>query len=174
MKKWLYGFTVFCLVLYSTPLPFAAAAEAENAKPKVIPSLQEWTGGSGSFKMTANSRIVIPTDECLCQLPNTAEVFQEDLKELTGYDLPIVQNKPASKGDFLLRLDKTADESIGKEGYYFEVGDYVEIHANTETGVFYGTRTALQILEQDPEKASIVKGERRISLSMENAVLCLM
>lgn len=158
MKKWVYGLTVFCLVLYSTPLPFAAAAEAENAKPKVIPSLQEWTGGSGSFKMTANSRIVIPTSECLCELPATAEVFQEDLKELTGYDLPIVQSNSASKGDFLLMLDKTADESIGKEGYYFEVGDYVEIHANTETGVFYGTRTALQILEQDPEKASIVKG----------------
>ncbi|WP_422657070.1 family 20 glycosylhydrolase [Paenibacillus sp. EC2-1] len=158
MKRWAYAFSVFCLLLYSIPFQTAAASESENAKPKVIPSLQEWTGGSGSFKLTPNSKIVIPTSVCSCKLPAAAEAFQEDLKEVTGFDLPIVLSKSASKGDFLLTIDKTEDESIGKEGYFFEVGDYVKIHANTETGVFYGTRTALQILEQDPEKSSIVKG----------------
>ncbi|MFC7679361.1 family 20 glycosylhydrolase [Paenibacillus sp. GCM10028914] len=158
MKRWVSALTIFCLLFYLIPLQAASAAVGENAKPKVIPSLQEWTGGSGSFEMTASSRIVITTNTCSCKLPAVAEVFQEDLQEITGYDLPVVVAKSASKGDFLLMIDKEADETIGKEGYFFEVGDYVKIHANTETGVFYGTRTALQILEQDPEKSSIVKG----------------
>lgn len=55
-------------------------------------------------------------------------------------------------------MNEQNDDAIGTEGYYFEVGDTVNIHANTTTGVFYGTRSALQILQQDTAKSSIVKG----------------
>jgi len=30
-----------------------------NEKPKVVPSLREWEGGTGSFKISKQSRIVI-------------------------------------------------------------------------------------------------------------------
>ncbi|MWV44778.1 family 20 glycosylhydrolase [Paenibacillus sp. HJL G12] len=160
MRKSLGVFMVLCLVFCTFPLYSASAAADVNAKPKVIPSLREWSGGSGNFTMTSGSRIVIDAASCACKLPETAKVLQEDLKEMTGYDLPVVASGSASaaKGDFLLLMNKTRDDSIGDEGYAFEAGDFVSIRANTETGVFYGTRTALQILEQDPSKASIVKG----------------
>ncbi|WP_168928941.1 family 20 glycosylhydrolase [Paenibacillus dokdonensis] len=158
MKKTLSVFIAFCLFFCVLPLYHVSAALDTNMKPKVIPSLQEWTGGTGNFTLSANSRIVITTSTCACKLPETAAVFQEDLKEITGYDIPVVVAKSASKGDFLLLLNDTRDESIGDEGYLFETVDFVTIRANTETGVFYGTRTALQILDQDPLKSNIAKG----------------
>lgn len=150
-------FMALCLVFCAFPLYSASAAADVNSKPKVIPSLREWIGGSGNFTMTSASRIVI---NAASKLPATAKVFQEDLKEMTGYDLPVVTTGSASaaKGDFLLLMNGTRDDAIGDEGYVFEAGDFVSIRANTETGVFYGTRTALQILEQDSAKSSIVKG----------------
>lgn len=159
MKKMVALISIFCMILFSIPYGQAEAAEAEaNAKPKVIPSLLEWTGGTGSFNLTDQSRIVITSEQCICNLQSAALLLQEDLKEVTGKEFPVVIAKNASKGDILLAMHKQADDSIGDEGYYFEVGDYVTIRANTYTGVYYGTRTALQILEQDLQKSSIVKG----------------
>ncbi|MFX3635374.1 MAG: family 20 glycosylhydrolase [Candidatus Pristimantibacillus sp.] len=154
MKKWVSLVCLLFMSIYVFPIHPANAAEV-NAKPKVIPSLQQWSGGSGSFTITASSRIVIGADSALA---STASIFQEDLKEMTGRELPIVTNGSAAEGDFLLATLATADSTIGDEGYFFEVEDFVTIRANTTTGVFYGTRTALQILEQDTAKSSIVKG----------------
>jgi uncharacterized protein YjdB len=159
MKKWMSIIGIASLIFCSIPLQSIGAAEAAvNAKPKVIPSLQEWTGGSGSYTMTDHSRIVLQSAGCNCDLSAAAKVFQDDLKEVTGSNISIVNNQPASSGDFVLAATSARDESIGDEGYTFEVGDFVKIKANTVKGVFYGTRTALQILEQDPLKSSIVKG----------------
>lgn len=156
MRKTISMACLFALLGFSLPFQPAQAAGAEpNPKPLVIPSLQEWTGNTGTFTMADQSRIVIPPSS---SLQNTAAVFQEDLKEITGRHVPIVQSNSPATGDFFLTLNEQTDDSIGTEGYYFEVGDKVNIHANTTTGVFYGTRSALQILQQDTAKSSIVKG----------------
>ncbi|MED5017651.1 family 20 glycosylhydrolase [Paenibacillus chibensis] len=158
MKKSWGLFLTLCLFVYAFPLYSVSAAPDVNAKPKVIPSLREWIGGTGAFTLTPDSRIVIGSAACACKLPETAKVFQEDMKEMTGHDLKVATAPSASKGDFLLVINDTRDNSIGDEGYTFEVGEWVTIRANTDTGAFYGTRTALQILMQDPLKSSIVKG----------------
>ncbi|WP_458631397.1 family 20 glycosylhydrolase [Paenibacillus sp. CMAA1364] len=146
------------LILCSIPIPSVGAAEGDiNAKPKVIPSLQEWTGSTGSFVLTSNTRIVYSD----VALKSTATQFTTDLKEMTGRDIPMVSGNEATIGDFLLTLNTKIDSTIGDEGYYFEVGNYVTIRANTKAGVFYGTRTALQILEQDSQKSNIVKGHSK-------------
>ncbi|OAB46856.1 family 20 glycosylhydrolase [Paenibacillus antarcticus] len=156
MRKLISLICIFFLTLSTIPMNSVEAAEVTvNAKPKVIPSLQEWTGETGSFTLTSSSRIVLDMDNMLA---STASVFQADLKEMTGRHIPIIKGNSAVKGDFLLTKNPTAEGTIGDEGYFFEVGDYVKIRANTTTGVFYGTRTALQILEQDPLKSNIVKG----------------
>ncbi len=130
-----------------------------NPAPQVIPSLREWHGGSGSFALTAASRIVVdPSSET--QLQGTARVFQRDLLNVTGLTLPIVLAGSPGAGDFLLTL-KNAATVPGNEGYLFNVGGWVTISAKTSTGVFYGTRTALQILRNDPDRRSIPKGTAR-------------
>ncbi len=130
-----------------------------NAAPPVIPSLREWHGGSGFFSINLASRLVVDPAYAV-QLQETAQVFQADLFETTGYRLPIITLISPASGDFFLTLHNS-DRGIGNEGYLFEVGDAVVIRANTSTGVFYGTRTALQILLQDPFREHIVRGTAR-------------
>lgn len=105
------------------------------------------------------SRITVDPSYAV-QLKDTAHVFQSDLFEVTRYTLPVVATNDPAPGDFFLTLRKL-DSALGKEGYLFQVGDVVAIIANTSTGAFYGTRTALQILLQDPARIHIPKGTAR-------------
>lgn len=45
-------------------------------------------------------------------------------------------------------LSLRADKKLGEEGYTLKIGDTVELTASTERGLFWGTRTLLQMLEQ--------------------------
>ncbi len=130
-----------------------------NAAPQVIPSLREWSGGSGSFALSSTSRIVVDPSSSE-QLLETAQVFQGDLFDVTGYRLAIVVTAAPAAGDFFLTLG-TTDSSLGNEGYLFDVEDVVTLIAHTSSGIFYGTRTALQILQEDPARTSIPRGRAR-------------
>lgn len=136
-----------------------AAQGVPNPAPRVIPSLREWQGGSGFFTLSSVSRIAVDP-AFTAQLENTAQVFQNDLFAVTGHTLTVVSTASPAVGDFFLTLN-TSDPGIGNEGYLFQVDDTVVIRAHTATGVFYGTRTALQILLQDPTKTHIPKGIAR-------------
>lgn len=144
------------LMLSLMPLSSTFAAEP-NPKPQVIPSIQEWTGGTGHFTLGASSRITVDPAYAT-KLADTANVFKADLQEVTGYDVEIETTAQPAAGDFFLTLHDETVDAIGDEGYDFEVDDVLTIRANTITGVFYGTRTALQILIHDPERSHIVKG----------------
>jgi hexosaminidase len=130
-----------------------------NPEPKVIPSLRQWEAGAGSFVLVPSSRIVVDHASA-AQLSQTAQVFQSDLLAMTGRRLRVVTASSASTGDFFLTLSH-ADAGIGKEGYIFRIGDSASISANSSAGVLYGTRTALQILVQDPGRARIPRGTAR-------------
>ncbi|WP_163875275.1 discoidin domain-containing protein [Paenibacillus favisporus] len=126
-----------------------------NAEPGVIPSLQEWYGDTGEFRLKNSSRIVVnPQDESA--LRNAAELTRRDLLDLTGYDLKIVAGKPKA-GDLYLSIDPSLTR-LGEEGNRFKVGDYVSIASVSAKGAFYGTRTALQIIKQHPDR-TIPRGE---------------
>lgn len=117
-----------------------------NPQPFVIPSLREWAGGKGTFSLSAKSRIVV--DPAFQQeLKEAAKLTAEDVKLTTGLALKQVTGKPA-KGDVYLSL-ACDDHSLGKEGYLFDVKEYVSITASKYEGVFAGTRTLLQLLSQD-------------------------
>lgn len=137
----------------SVPGKFADAGQ--NAQPFVIPALREWHGGQGEYQLSASSKIVLvqPNHPALKKL---AALLKTDLKAQTGFDLTIVSTAP-KKGDILLSLEE-ADKSIGAEGYYFKAEDYLTISANDYRGLFYGTRTLLQLTEN---KKSIAKGIAR-------------
>jgi hexosaminidase len=131
---------------------------APNPAPLVIPSLREWHGDSGDFTLTGASRIAV--DPASSALAATGATFASDLHAVTGKTLPVVTTSSPASGDFFLTL-RNADQSLSSEGYTFTIGDFAVISANTPTGVFYGTRTALQILAQDAQHASIPKGTAR-------------
>lgn len=162
----LLGMVIISLILNPSPLVDSAigvlvliADGFANPAPKVIPSLHEWQGGHGDFTLSTTSRIAVDAAYST-QLGNTAEVFGNDLFAMTGQRLPVVTTTSARTGDFFLTL-RDGDAGIGNEGYHFEVGETVVVSGRTSTGVFYGTRTALQILLQDATKTHIPKGVAR-------------
>ena len=114
---------------------------AQNPKPFVIPELKEWQGKEGSFIPSDKSRIVYG-DNSLKQI---AEAFASDWKELFGFSMQVTDGKPEA-GDFYLTLK--SDKKLGKEGYTLSVAKSVTISAPETTGVYWATRTLLQICEQ--------------------------
>ncbi len=111
-----------------------------------IPSVQQWTASSGAYTLSAASRIVVDSADAP-ELTTTANVLATDLKYLTGLSLQTVVGSPIA-GDINLSLLTSPDTGLGAEGYSMNVAGTVAISANTDAGVFYGTRTLLQLLSQ--------------------------
>jgi len=128
----------------------------ENAQPFVIPALQEWKGGSGYFKLLANSRIIVnPKAKKL--LTPAAEILLKDLKQLTGYKTLSIGAGKAKTGDIVLNIN-AEQQNLGEEGYTLQIDQTLQINAPYYKGAFWATRTILQLLEQDPAHKQIVKG----------------
>jgi hypothetical protein len=90
------------------------------------------------------------------QSKSVAEVLKQDLKELTSLNLPI-REASARAGDIVLRL-RASDGRVGAEGYLMHLADTAEIDAATSTGLFYGTRSLLQMLSLSHNR-SVPRGE---------------
>lgn len=127
----------------------ASATQAEpvvNDAPHTIPALREWSGGQGSFALGSSPRIVVTRGQW--QLLDEARLFASDMKVLTGRELPIASGAPGP-GDIGLALG-SRETGLGGEGYRMSIDDRVVISARTDAGVFYGTRTLLQLFRQSP------------------------
>ena len=128
---------------------------AQNAKPFVIPELKEWKGGDGQFVPTASSRIVCASGEA--ELLRVAQAFAADYEEMFGVRMPVMVGKAAA-GDFVFQLK--ADKKMPKEGYDMRITDRVLVSAPETSGVFWATRTLLQMTEQSDSR-SLAKGSMR-------------
>lgn len=121
---------------------------AVNPKPFVVPELKQWTGKDGNFTPGKDARIV-----CTSQNPELlriARMFADDYQQMFGQTLSVAQGK-ATSGDFVLSL--SADKKLGEEGYVIKITDRVAISAPTPTGLYWSTRTLLQLAEQNQERS---------------------
>lgn len=121
---------------------------AVNPKPFVVPELKQWTGKDGNFTPGKDARIV-----CTFQNPELlriARMFADDYQQMFGQTLSVAQGK-ATPGDFVLSL--SADKKLGEEGYAIKITDRVAISAPTPTGLYWSTRTLLQLAEQNQERS---------------------
>lgn len=121
---------------------------AVNPKPFVVPEFKQWTGKDGNFTPGKDARIV-----CTSQNPELlriARMFADDYQQMFGQTLSVAQGK-ATPGDFVLSL--SADKKLGEEGYAIKITDRVAISAPTPTGLYWSTRTLLQLAEQNQERS---------------------
>lgn len=121
---------------------------AVNPKPFVVPELKQWTGKDGNFTPGKDARIV-----CTSQNPELlriARMFADDYQQMFGQTLSVAQGK-ATSGDFVLSL--SADKKLGEEGYAIKITGRVTISAPTPTGLYWSTRTLLQLAEQNQERS---------------------
>lgn len=143
MKKSFF-LTRLSTVLVACMLSFAAISAGTNPKPFVIPELKSWTGAEGYTALSG--RIIVKSPA----LKTTAQALAADYKEMFGKKLTIAKGG-AKAGDIVFALKK--HDGTGPEGYRLAIGKTVEITAATAQGAFWGTRTLLQLSEQQKERA---------------------
>lgn len=136
-------FTCFWLIVFSaiySPRVSAQTNEVANPKPFVVPELRNWEGGQGFLPLSG--RIVVKSKE----LVEVASALSADYEEMFGSPLRIVRGERPDVGDIVLRLH--SKNEMGTEGYEMSIDSQVTIAGETAQGVFWGTRTLLQITEQ--------------------------
>ncbi|HUU26435.1 MAG TPA: beta-N-acetylhexosaminidase [archaeon] len=143
------------LVLVITCFSGAAADQTALWKEGIslIPSPQEATLGGGDFVFVEGVSIVLngPGSE--------ADIFaKKDLTERLKTEWGVkITTGPTPKKTILLTRG-SAPEKLGNQGYEIIVEkDKITIRANGEEGLFYGTRTLLQIIRKG-RSGTYVKG----------------
>lgn len=134
-------------VLIATMMATASVVAQTNAKPFSVPELTQWKGADGT--MMPSGRVIVTNKKLL----KTAQDLCRDYQLETGKRMALANGKPA-KGDIVLSLKQ--DKALGKEGYRLNIGEACALTASTEKGVFWGTRTLLQMLKK---QNSLPQGE---------------
>ncbi len=124
--------TLFLCASFASLTPIQPATAQTNAAPVVVPAVQQWRGGTGTYDA---SRAVFMSDSPA--LTPIARIANRD------WGL-----KPVTASRIRLVLDP-AFTNASPEAYAIEIGDGVNVRAATPQGVFYGTQTLLQMLAQD-------------------------
>lgn len=125
-----------------------------NAKPAVVPALQEWHGGEGAFVPAADFAVVVPEKYANVGTPSLrerAELFAAELSEIFGRKVAVVNTPRQGKADITLIADpENADAAcLGKEGYgIFSASNALVVTAVDSLGAFWGTRTILQVFRR--------------------------
>ncbi|HEX4202920.1 MAG TPA: family 20 glycosylhydrolase [Ktedonobacteraceae bacterium] len=142
-------FSLAFLPFYTTSTGSVASKEITIDVPHVIPPLKQWTSSPAYFVLNATSRVLLDQNSA-AQLQATAEAFAEDVQQLLDQELAVCvgTSQDSRAGDIVLTLDASVATS-NKEAYVMEVNERVVIRAGSEHGVFYGTRTLLQLLKQN-------------------------
>ncbi len=131
-------FTVLLAAGLSLPV------KSQNPKPFTVPEVKEWKGFTGQFH---------PSGHIVCSDDTTRTIAQQlatDYKQLFGRQLTVVSGK-ASTGDIVLR--QRASRKLGAEGYTLTVGSTALISAPHARGLYWGTRTLLQLSEQTADRS---------------------
>lgn len=119
----------------------AGSTDAQINKPFTIPEVSGWTAGEGVF--AATGRILVKNkDKAALDVANQLCV---DAKQLLSMDLRVEGGRERA-GDIIIRTDDL--RALGSEGYQLRIGKSVEITAATQQGLYWGTRTLLQMMEQ--------------------------
>lgn len=135
---------ILALCLLCAPLHILSAPMHKNPKPFVIPELQTWKGAQGGACV---QRIVARK--------GTAEVARQlaaDWQQMFGQSVAVVTKGKLQKGDLELVVS-SKDKTLGKEAYNLSVAENGStLTASTTQGLYWGTRTVLQIAEQNAER----------------------
>lgn len=137
MKRNLLYLIVCCL--------FSIGVYAQNEKPFVIPELKEWKGAKGEFVLDGQTCISCFGNDTV--LHHVASAFATDYERMFKTRLAVSRDK-AKNGDIVFQLCK--DKQLGEEGYAITItAQKVQVRANKPVGIYWATRTLLQMSEQN-------------------------
>ncbi|WP_436499492.1 family 20 glycosylhydrolase [Actinokineospora sp. HUAS TT18] len=142
--KILRGLGAIVVVVATTVTGAVASAQGAAAAlgaPKVVPGLRNWAPAGEGYTFAAGARVVAED----AALSDTARMFAAELHSLTGLAVPWQVGGAPRAGDLRLRVGAAAG---GAEGYRLTVAPVLTIQG-AGAGVYYGTRTVLQLLRQN-------------------------
>ena len=125
------------LLLISLPV------SSQNSKPFVVPELREWEGSIGSFTFTNKTKLLAAAGEA----QNAADQFAADYREMIGTELKVSSGQVA-EGDVHFTIDPEILKEKGSEAYRIEICKSVQVSANSSIGLYWATRTLLQMAAQ--------------------------
>ena len=114
--------------------------------PVVVPALQMWSAAGVPTRL--GDGFVVEHCEELAQVANT---LLADVLELSG-----LSGSTGAGGAIILALDPeldfpTENSTALSEGYKLEIGEQIRISARTVKGVYWGTRSLVQLLSQSAD-----------------------
>lgn len=124
---------------YDVTVPGLQAVAADtNPAPQVVPALLNWAGSTGKYQL--GSFVKIATDAPF------AASFVAELEEMLQCKADLVP--VGTKADITLSI--SSNEVLGKEGYTLDITQDkgIAAAAATETGLYWATRSILQMLQQ--------------------------
>src|SRR6188474_2970668 len=133
---------------------FLTIVLSSTSQVSIIPEPVSLNQKEGVYNL--KTQIVIEEGSTNLAVKKIADWLKEKLS-VTG--LPVSIASSADKADIHFSLNKTANNTIGKEGYQLNVSanNGVTITANEPAGLFYGVQTLLQLLPPAIESRSVVK-----------------
>ncbi|MDE7177522.1 MAG: family 20 glycosylhydrolase [Lachnospiraceae bacterium] len=123
------------------------ASDGEQVSPYwVVPSIAEWRGGKGLFKMGEESQIIVGSDDN--DLWDVAALFGKECENSRfQWKVQVCRGtlEDAGPGDIYLGYAEK-ENGLGEEGYTCDITDKCVIKAESVKGIRWGTVTLLQIL----------------------------
>ncbi|WP_440873671.1 family 20 glycosylhydrolase [Thalassotalea sp. PLHSN55] len=121
-----------------------------------LPAIKQWQENKGELVLSQQSQIVISSTTNK-SLSDAATLLQQDLKFISGLDLPITTTAKAKRGSIILKLEQNSTAK-NSEAYALSIDSHVVITAPTSTGIFYGTQTLLQMVKTSADRLTLPKG----------------
>lgn len=113
-------------------------------KPITIPAFQLWENyNTGFYSFSKDSKLILKTSGSI-ELDSLVKTFQSDINNIKGYANTIGNTEDV--GDIVL---KKLDDFSAINEYSILIDDNIEISSGSFVGLFYGTRTILQLLVQN-------------------------
>ena len=137
-------FLAFVIVIVTMLNLFAFSASAEsNQAPSVIPAIREWTGTSGSFEASSETKLV--------NISNSPAIEKVSgyFADILSLDLDITSTSTGTN-EIVFTIDESLRETVGNEGYVLNAtNSQITIKAATDIGLLYGGTTVVQSLSVD-------------------------
>jgi hexosaminidase len=134
-------------------LPGIVAVCQQAAPVSIIPEPVQMVQNAGVFTLPSTITIEAPI---LPAVKPILDMLQQRLSAATGYKVLFGNEMPSAI--LKLSLNKTADATIGIEGYRLNVSTTnITISANHPAGLFYGVQTLMQLLPAEIESKSVVQ-----------------
>ncbi|MGL4519712.1 MAG: family 20 glycosylhydrolase [Phocaeicola sp.] len=124
---------------------FQSLSAQKPHPPQVIPALQNWESRAGVLQLPTQGKVVVNPANYET-LKESANILASDLKALLNWNYQVVAGKK-EKGTIYLSLEEAARE----EQYELSINQGVEIKGASQKGLFWGTRTLLQMLHNQPD-----------------------